>query len=171
MLQYELPSKVGTRMLLRSDGSTTLLLESLLNTSLQVAVPSQKVVRTDEVEADILQWLCVESGEPLLVRHSALVTPAQEVVSRNYVVARTQIAESLLTGMEQEELPLGKLLLGERWPQYRQLLGHGTREFTFDAVPSTCAFKHYVIWLEQKPLLYIRELFHPKFVAAHAFEE
>ncbi|MEU3176632.1 hypothetical protein, partial [Streptomyces sp. NPDC007000] len=77
-----------TRMLLASDGLTTVLLEAVVKASLHV-----RITQTARLSAHALDdsasraALGLEAGRPCLLRRTRLVTPAGVPVSANVVVA------------------------------------------------------------------------------------
>jgi chorismate-pyruvate lyase len=162
----DLPNAAATRMLLRSDGSTTLLLESMLNLKLDVKVIRQHTVSGDAVLENIRGLLHAGPEQTLFERHSLLVTPDERWVSKNYVVSRIDGIELLIRQMQVQNIPLGKLLASAKFANYRLILGFGKGSCTVGDSHFIAPFKHYVICGSEKcnPLIYVREQFNTDYV-------
>lgn len=152
-----------TRLLLASDGSTTLLLESLLGLAMTVHVTSQETVQAAELPAGVLDVLGLASRDRAVRRLSELRSPDGGTVSRNLVVHPAAGAPYL---PDSEDLtPLGLRLRALRFPQqHREILACGITAWDDSAGAPACAFKEYVIRCADESHIYIRERFHPRFV-------
>lgn len=158
------PNAAATRMLLLSDGSTTRLLESMLNEPLQVAVEHQEIVPSSIISPFIREQLAVDQPSRLLERRSMLLLPSGQWVSRNYVVCKPSLPTAVWEALQSGSLPIGKI-----WDTYqvkgkRELLGCGTTSESALGSRGIAAYKHYVLWNETSPLMYVREHFHPAYV-------
>ncbi len=163
-MDNQLPHPASTRMLLRSEGSTTQLLESLLDETLSVSVVQQRKVPPRSVAPFIVRHLSAERDGLLLERRSMLLTPAGEWVSRNYVICRLGGSNPILDELKRGRLPIGKLWQQRQLSGHRSLLGYGRMLRAGGRRPSIVPYKHYVQWHEDAPLMYIREQFNPKYV-------
>ncbi|MFB0842406.1 hypothetical protein [Paenibacillus oleatilyticus] len=160
----DLPNDTASRMLLRSDGSTTLLMESMLGTELGVRVIGQQTVRGESIDGSICDLLEAKPETVLFERYSELETPNGQWVSRNYVVARIDGMELFLGQLQNHKIPLGKLLMSFNLAAYRKLLGYGAEERPLNGQMVRLPYKHYVICGETGPKIYIREAFNPIYV-------
>ncbi|MFJ8436017.1 hypothetical protein ACIQ9P_32425 [Kitasatospora sp. NPDC094019] len=151
---------VATRMLLASDGSTTVLLESLLGRRLAVRVSLQHRVGARQAPPRAVAALGLGPERTAVERHSALVTDQGEVVSRNVVVFTASPRGWSVTA--EDAVPLGNRLRDARILQHRQLLGRGTDRWSPDDEP--CAYKEYLIRSEDGAHLYVHERFSPRYV-------
>jgi len=149
-----------TRMLLRSDGSTTLLLEALLDTELSLRVCRQEVVTARDIPAAISRLLKVSPPEQVLVRRSALQTASWQV-SRNLVVARRR--DDALGGVfTSQHVPIGRGLIAHGLSRSRRPVRTGVGRWRPDGPP--CAAKAYLVLDDDQPLAYIEERFNPALV-------
>ncbi|MCT9090722.1 hypothetical protein N4G70_17940 [Streptomyces sp. ASQP_92] len=154
----------ATRMLLASDGSTTLLLESLLDQPLSVRVTRQRTVVAGDAPERAATALGMGPCAPVVHRSSELVTDDDEVVSLNTVVfARPPAGWS---GSSDDSVPLGRRLRSNQTLQYRSLLSSGGEVWPGEGRGLPCAFKEYLIHCEDGSRLYVHERFNPSYVAA-----
>ncbi|MFJ9607463.1 hypothetical protein ACIRS1_14110 [Kitasatospora sp. NPDC101176] len=151
---------VATRMLLASDGSTTVLLESLLGRRLSVRVSLQHRVGAGQAPPQALASLGLGPEHTVVERHSVLVTDDDEVVSRNLVVFTAPPRG--WSGAADDAVPLGHRLRDTLTLQHRRLLGSGTDRWSPDDEP--CAYKEYLISCDDGARLYVHERFDPRFV-------
>ncbi len=164
MMEQQSPNAAASRMLLTSDGSTTRLLESMLNEPLRIAVEEQHIVPSSAIGSPISEFLAADQTSRLLERRSRLLRPNGEWVSRNYVVCKLSLPSSVWEALQSGSLPIGKI-----WDAYqligkRQLLGFGSAREPALGGSTKVAYKHYVLWNESAPLMYVREHFHPAYV-------
>lgn len=157
-----------TRMLLASDGSTTVLLESLLERPLSVTVLQQRTVTAGRAPAPAVQALGLVADEPVVLRHSALLTSDGEHISHNTVV----YAEPPRgwAGQADDPVPLGHRLRSAGTLQHRALLSSGQALWTHGQ-PAPCAYKEYVIHCDDHSRLYVHERFNPRRIVAPARQE
>lgn len=153
-----------TRMLLGSDGSTTVLLESLLRLRVAVHVDSQHTCTRAEVSDRIAGLLGLADTEQVVLRRSRLLTPDQQVVSINRVVFRAQQVPWLAA--PPDSTPLGHKLRDLGSLQHRVLLSSGIGAWPPDARP--CGFKEYLIHGDQGEEIYVHESFNPALIALDA---
>ncbi|MFE0459123.1 hypothetical protein ACFW1A_07645 [Kitasatospora sp. NPDC058965] len=146
-----------TRLLLGSDGSTTLLLEALLEEPLIVRVLTQIPATVGELPASARRALAVAESVPLVLRTSELRTAQGHRVSANRVLYPRSGA-GWLGG---EDTPLGHRLRGRATPQYRELLGSGLAVWDPDTL-AVCAFKEYLIRCADGSWFYVYERFNPR---------
>ncbi|MFI6444171.1 hypothetical protein [Kitasatospora sp. NPDC050543] len=155
----------ATRMLLASDGSTTLLLESLLDRRLTVRVAAQRTVTAAEAPPRALAALGLDPEHRVVDRASALVTVTGEVVSRNTVVFTAPPRG--WSGTSEDTVPLGRRLRDAHTLQHRSLLSSGTTWWAHeDGEGEPCAYKEYLIHCEDGGRLYVHEVFNPCYVPA-----
>jgi hypothetical protein len=153
-----------TRMLLGSDGSTSVLLESLLRTRVAVHVDSQRACTRAEVSDHIAGLLGLTGGQQAVLRRSRLLTPDQRVVSINRVVFRADLVPWLAA--PPDSTPLGLKLRDLGSLQHRVLLASGIGAWPPDAAP--CGFKEYLIHGDQGEEIYVHESFNPALIALDA---
>jgi chorismate-pyruvate lyase len=152
----------ATRMLLSSDGSTTILLEALLNCHLCVRVESQETVRTGRLVPNSVSALGLSTESTAVERRSALITPTGTVVSRNIVVFAVPLVG--WNGSPTDPTPLGKRLREKKTRQHREILSFGTSDWPGAEGHRRCAYKEYIITFEDDLKMYILEKFNPELV-------
>jgi hypothetical protein len=147
-------------MLLAADGSTTLLLEAMLNTRLTLRVTSQEVIsaeRVDPMTRDLLG-----GPGPFLNRRSALHAPGGAQVSENLVVApatRIDDAGDLSGVLRHPTQPIGHGLINLGLSTARRIVASGRTAWT--TTTTCCAFKAYLVESDGRPAAYIHERFNP----------
>ncbi|MGO4423850.1 chorismate pyruvate-lyase family protein, partial [Streptomyces sp. MCAF7] len=154
-----------TRMLLASDGSTTLLLEALTGGKLTVDVLCQGRASAREFPPEIPGSIGVGAESELLVRRSRLRTASGESISKNLVVARQGNHSPMLSLLSNTRAPLGRGLVSLGLSQSRHIVATG-EDLWDDSSGSAepCAYKAYVLVEQGDPLLYIHEKFNPMYV-------
>ncbi|MEA2754566.1 MAG: hypothetical protein QOJ54_855 [Aliidongia sp.] len=150
------------RMLLSSDGSTTILLEALLHCRLSVHVTNQDTVSANDVAPNAVAALGLAPDATVVERRSSLVTVDGTVVSINIVVFANQPGG--WSGSPTDPVPLGKKLRDRQTKQHREILSAGTTEWPGDGNRRTCVYKEYVITCDDNSRLYILEKFSPDHV-------
>jgi chorismate-pyruvate lyase len=156
-----------TRMLLASDGSTTILLQALVGQRLSVRVERTALCSGGDLAEDDRAALRIERDASVLLRSSSLVTAAREVVSRNEVAAPAARLGDELGRVMSGDQPIGAVLNAGR-PGHRRLqLGSGWSSWEQpDGSRIPCTFKAYVILENAEPVMHIHERFNPQFVSA-----
>ncbi|MFF3322704.1 hypothetical protein [Streptomyces sp. NPDC002889] len=154
----------ATRMLLAGDGSTTTLLEALLNCPLSVRVDAQGPVPAHVLDSRAVRALGLAAGEQAVLRHSALLTPGGDVVSVNTVAFTVQ--PSGWSASASDSTPLGQRLREAGSKQHRTILTSGLAEWPGDDRHQPCAFKEYVISCADGSRIYVFEKFNPAYVSA-----
>jgi hypothetical protein len=150
-----------TRMLLRSDGSTTLLLEALLGVSLRLRVDSQLRMTLHEVDVRVRRALGLSdvNGEgPLVLRRSRLTLPDGGEVSINRVLF--QPGPTAWSGDQHDDVPLGLQLHAREALQRRRLLSAGIDRWP-ENPDRPCAYKEYLIHTGEDTPYYVHERFNP----------
>lgn len=150
----------GTRMLLASDGSTTLMLEALLETRLSAIADVQHRITADALPGGVRSALRIGSSAEVVERRSRLVLPSLDAVSVNHVVLAAPDIEAVLPAPGE---PLGNALLARDVPQVRRLLRVGCFA-TWPPNRGRCATKEYVIECGPMARIYVRELFNPTYI-------
>jgi hypothetical protein len=170
-----------TRMLLASDGSTTLLLQALLGQELRVEVARQERRAAGDLDRGVREAIRASGKDELLVRHSALRTAEGKIVSRNLVVADASGGTPMRRLLRDLDTPLGRGLIALGVSQSRRLLDWGLADWpqtdedcTEDgaeggavaeaAAPYPCVYKAYVLVEEDVPAIYVHERYNPEFV-------
>ncbi|MCM2425608.1 hypothetical protein [Streptomyces sp. RKAG337] len=156
----ELPPQ--TRMLLESEGSTTILLESLIACRLTVRVDSQLPVDAGSLDRRIRDELGLSPHAKPVLRRSALLTPAGEVVSSNRVVFDGSAVPWLADS--QDSTPLGRELRARNSMQHRVILDNGLASWPPGGAGTPCAFKEYIINCSDGSRIHLHETFSPHFV-------
>jgi hypothetical protein len=154
----------AVRMLLSSDGSTTILLEALLHCRLTVHVDYQDTVPASDVPPNAVSSLGLDADLSVVKRCSSLVTADGTVISINTVVFAPQ--SDGWSGSPTDPVPLGMKLRDRRTKQHREILTAGTTEWPGDGDHRTCVYKEYVITCDDNSRLYIIEKFNPDHVPA-----
>ncbi|MFE4974894.1 hypothetical protein ACFRAR_22670 [Kitasatospora sp. NPDC056651] len=151
---------VAARMLLAGDGSTTVMLEAMLNRPLSVSVSLQHHVDARQAPPQAVAALGLGRGHSVIERHSALVTDQDDVVSRNLVVFPAPPRG--WTAAADDPTPLGHRLRAARTLQHRRLLGSGSDRWA--PHDERCLYKEYLIHSEDGARLYVHERFNPRYV-------
>jgi chorismate-pyruvate lyase len=149
-------------MLLASEGSTTILLESLLGTGVAVRVRHQEAVPATTLGPDVRDALGLDPAERPVVRRSSLVAPDGRRVSHNVVTFRADEAPWLLDSTG--NVPIGHQLRAQATKQFRTVLASGTDAWPDEADGAVCAFKTYLIHCGQDVRIHVHERFSPRFV-------
>ncbi|WP_052229955.1 hypothetical protein [Streptomyces sp. CT34] len=152
----------ATRMLLTSDGSTTVLLEALLDCSLSVQVDRQEFVPVPRLASAAVTALGLVPGGTAVERASTLRTSTGATVSRNLVVFTAPPAG--WSGSAEDLAPLGKRLREQRTRQHREVLSSGRAQWHDGVHSRPCAYKEYVITCDDGGKLYVHERFSPDHV-------
>ncbi|MEU3463283.1 hypothetical protein ABZ721_25480 [Streptomyces sp. NPDC006733] len=151
-----------TRMLLESEGSTTILLESLIGCRLTVRVDSQSPVDAASLDARVLDALGLSRDAKPVLRRSALLTPDGRAVSSNRVVFDGAAVPWLADA--QDDVPLGRELRARNSLQHRVILDHGLAGWPPGGAGTPCAFKEYLINCADGSRIHLHETFSPHFV-------
>ena len=154
-----------TRMLLESEGSTTVLLESLIGVKVAVEVERQEATVAAELSDEAREALGLSISDAVVMRHSRLVLPGSAVVSVNRVAFRPEAVPWLMRTQSIEDIPIGHQLRGRRSLQYRTMLANGVTRWPLDDDPEACAYKKYVIHCADGAEMYVHERFNPRFVS------
>lgn len=149
-----------TRMLLASDGSTTILLQALVGERLRLRLDAVDARPADDVSAPVRDSLGIRPESTVLVRRSALVTGTGAEVARNVVIGSPAAVPRLLTSSE----PIGATMNHSRAGHRRLRLDAGSSTWETAEGPLRCAFKAYLILDGGVPVLHIVERFNPAFV-------
>jgi chorismate-pyruvate lyase len=150
-----------TRMLLESEGSTTILLEALTGRRMAVRVTAQASAALPDVDVDARVALDAPGLESVIVRESVLVADGV-TVSVNRVVFAESTAPWLVR--DPSDVPIGHQLRRRGALQHRVLLGSGVDTWPLDGGDQPCVFKKYVIRSSTGGDLYVHERFNPHIV-------
>src|SRR5690242_16276005 len=154
-----------TRVLLACDGLTTPMLEAVLGMHLDIRVLRQDVVPAARMPDAVLKSLQLPDAVELLVRRSCLVGRDFVPASVNYVVGSVEAQTA--AGVSDLNRPIGRTLLAGTQSRRRETLRVGLSEW-LDGRP--CAAKGYVIFLDNRPVCYIRECYNPDCVSPDVIE-
>ncbi|MFK4264245.1 chorismate--pyruvate lyase family protein [Streptomyces milbemycinicus] len=153
-----------TRMLLASDGSTTLLLEALTGGELTIDVLYQGRAYARDFPPEISDSIGVGTESEILVRRSRLRTATGEPISKNLVVARREHQSPMLGLLSDRHAPLGRGLISLGLSQARHIVATGEDWWDESPTGEPCAYKAYVLVEQGNPVLYIHEKFNPLYV-------
>jgi chorismate-pyruvate lyase len=153
-----------TRMLLASDGSTTQLLEALLDAPLVVRVEQQRRMSASGLPQRIRDALTVSPCDVVMNRRSQLLQDDGGLVSINHVVARWLPDDVLASIMTNHDEPIGRAMRRNEMAQSRRILDAGIGVWNADPSKRPCAFKKYVIVRDGTPTIYVHETFNPDHV-------
>jgi len=156
-----------TRMLLASDGSTTVLLEALVRVSLAAVVDSQHTIRRSAVPVRLQSFFAAEGKTEIVERRSRLVTPQKEVVSSNLVLIPSWNSDKLLPPVG---CPLGRHLARHALVRRRESLDQTIGSWPLDGEQQACLSKEYFIHCRSGALIYVSELFNPRIVPVELIE-
>ncbi|MEU7768906.1 hypothetical protein AB0B25_27905 [Nocardia sp. NPDC049190] len=154
-----------TRMLLRADGSTTLLLEAILDEPLSLDLVDQRTAGADELSSGVRSVLGCAPGDKVIRRRSILRTADGIAVSHNdvTVVSRDQELTGILThgripighGLAAAGRRLGRTVLATGWTIWPLTESNGAR----------CVYKEYILLDQESTVVaHIRERFNPMHV-------
>lgn len=160
----DLPSV--TRMLLRSDGSMTRLLEALVDRPLALDLTDQHVSTGRCLSPPVRAALGCAEAETVIVRTSTLVTAEGAAVSVNYVAVLVEDDEltALLTDPHR---PIGHSLAAADRHLARTVLGSGVTRWPApgDAEGLPCVYKESVLCDHlSRPVAHLHERLNPTFV-------
>ncbi|MFM0068842.1 hypothetical protein [Paraburkholderia aspalathi] len=158
------PSKghEATRMLLSSDGSTTALLEALIQHKLNAHVFSQEALPAAQLPSTAVSALEFSPNDIAIERRSALVAPDGSVINRNIVVV--QKAQRDWIGKRENDIPLGDWMRNRSVKQHRKILSSGASTWPEESEHRACAYKEYIVSCDDGSRLYIHERFNPDYV-------
>ncbi|MFG2179863.1 hypothetical protein ACGFLS_14225 [Streptomyces abikoensis] len=159
-----------TRMLLASDGLTTVLLQALTQAHLTPWVDGVETTPGRHVESAARGLLALAADDECLVRRTRLATRAGEVVSVNVVVARAGADGRIDAAMRDRTRPIGFAFAAAGLPMNRRISRTGLTPWP-QAPATRCAFKDYTLNAADRPWAYIRELFSPRVVPPETHTE
>lgn len=160
MLAVNLPQAI-TRLILNSDGSTTLNLESLLQTSIHVNVIQQQLSSANDrcVHKQHYLTLLTCQAAPIIKRETHLISSQKQLLVKALVYLQTSTQQ--LLALDNSPQPLGKTLISHGRKQFRRIISTGNSEWDEGR---GCAYKTYLLELESGHQLYINERFNPQFI-------
>jgi chorismate-pyruvate lyase len=150
------------RALLTSDGSITLLLQSLLLTSIEVEVLRQEDIELDQTMAGLLSAV---PGSAVLARDVWLTAKGRRIVSASSVILVGELSPLLLRALRSSERPMGLLLQesGERVTRDRLQIASDAEPsglLTPETYPVRRAWiRRYRMSLSSRPVALIQERF------------
>ncbi|MGE6575983.1 hypothetical protein [Paenibacillus xylanexedens] len=154
--------KKAVRRLLEYDGSTTYLLQDLLNCRLDIRVSHQRQITQSEVKPEILKLIMPNENDIYIERYSNLITIEHVAVSSNYVLFKTDLESVyLIEKLSRDSYPIGRVLEQESMSHVREPIGYGQAITDAFGEESICFYKNYLIRLRNNSCLYIHEEFHP----------
>ncbi|WP_058041943.1 hypothetical protein [Streptomyces roseifaciens] len=157
-----------TRMLLSSEGLTTTLLWALLGQPVSVRCARNRRLPIASAPLGAAGLLGVVDGD-VLVRRSMLAT-SDRVVSVNDVVARVDVSARAEQCVADVTAPLGEALHAAGTGYRRTVVDAGCQDWRMPP-GGQAAFKTYVLWHGNQPLMTVHEVFSPRVVpsaVAHA---
>ncbi|MCA6092087.1 hypothetical protein LE181_07930 [Streptomyces sp. SCA3-4] len=152
-----------TRILLASDGLTTVLLQALTHSDLTPQVDGIEMTPGQHVETTARGLLRLATGDVCLVRRTRLVSRTGEVVSANIVTAQAGQDARIDAAMQDRTRPIGFAFAAAGLPMNRRISRIGLTSWP-QAPDTSCAFKAYTLNGDDRPWAYIRELFSPRIV-------
>lgn len=152
----------ATRMMLDNDGSTTLLLQSLVGTALNAEVLTEPLTGTVPPPAHLTTVFGDISFEDLGLRRSRLRDETGAVVSENVITYVDRDRGSLIPeGTTPFGLHTRQLGLFER----RRILGTGVTTAGFGLLPAGSPGRVYEIEFSNQARVLIHEVFNPRFTS------
>ncbi|MBB5917523.1 hypothetical protein BJY24_006435 [Nocardia transvalensis] len=154
-----------TRMLLRADGSTTLLLEALVGQRLSLGLVDQRETAAGELSGAVRTALNCADGDTVIVRRSVLRAGESAVSANSVVIAGAE--RDLTDLLAQREVPIGHSLAAAGRHLGRTVLATGRAlwpaDDAADAIP--CACKESVLLDHTATAVaYLHERFNPAYV-------
>ncbi|WP_280234098.1 hypothetical protein [Nocardia cyriacigeorgica] len=158
-----------TRMLLQADGSTTLMLEALLEAPLSLVLLEQRTCSAVALPERVRRGLASVDGDQVVRRRSELHTVTARPISRNEVTVSCRNAE-LASILTDTRVPIGHGLLAARRFLGRTVLatGLGYWRDADGSVQGRCAYKEYLLRDATTVVAHIREQFDPEVVPVAA---
>ncbi|APU19320.1 hypothetical protein [Actinoalloteichus sp. GBA129-24] len=150
-----------TRRILEHRGSTTALLTELSGATISLRLLEQRIVDRLLVPADVASVLraTAERAEVIL-RRSALFDVGERLLSLNCTVAPVGLPEDVATALTSAQTPIGIGLDGLGLAQRREFRARGRTRWPGRAT-GRCAFREYLILLDDQPVLFVHEAFNP----------
>lgn len=149
--------------ILKHKGSTTYLLEDILNCKLEVHVSFQRWIKKSEINSEIIKFLYPDDNCLFLERYSNLSVTDRAVITSNYVLFKVDSADMpLMQSLYNKSFPIGKILLMNSIHNVRELIDYGQMKTNTFNGHTTCFYKKYLIRLGNNSCLFIHERFHPK---------
>ncbi|MFI8815883.1 MULTISPECIES: hypothetical protein [unclassified Streptomyces] len=150
-----------TRMILSSDGSTTLLLDALIGEKLSVGVDHQQRVPAARLKRIGCHILGVAPEALVVDRQSRILNTNNDVISVNHVVIAGRDRDKLVP--PPGEL-LGPYLKRAGLPLKREPLAVSHETWPLGSTSPECVCKEYIIDCGDAGRVYIHEKFNPRFV-------
>ncbi|WP_445397710.1 hypothetical protein ACSMX9_26670 [Streptomyces sp. LE64] len=156
-----------TRMLICTDGSTTLLLNALVGEQLSVRVDHQQQVPAARVRRIGCHILGIAPDVLVVDRQTRIFIPGKEVVSVNRVVIAGRESDRLVP--PPDEL-LGPYLKKVGLALKRELIAASRDIWPLDENSPACVSKEYIIDCGTAGRMYVHERFNPRFVPLESRE-
>ncbi|WP_329581523.1 hypothetical protein OG500_18135 [Kitasatospora sp. NBC_01250] len=154
-----------TRMLLGSDGSTSLL-ESVAGGRLTAVLDHEEVLAPAAVPTVVREALGLEDpAAPLLLRLTRLVTRERLTVSSDRVYLAARDAKRLLPS---DDVPLLRFLARERLSVRRRPLSFSARRWPHGPAQRWSVGRDYLIDCEGDARIWVSEQFSPDYIPAAA---
>jgi len=153
-------------MLLAADGSTTRLLESLVQAPLTLSVAEQCDVRASGLPPGVRLALGCGGDAEVVERRSELRLRSAKAVSVNYVAVLRRDAR-ITEVLTSRRTAIGHGLRDSGLVLGRRLLSAGLSDWVAGDGPAgrQCAFKEYLLLNpDERPAAYIHERFNPDYV-------
>ncbi|WP_017597605.1 chorismate--pyruvate lyase family protein [Nocardiopsis lucentensis] len=154
----------SARHLISHPGSTTLLLERILDLPLTVRVLRQDVRPAERLRTDLRESLGLTPSARVIVRHSELRTPDGVPVSRNTVVSDVLTPSEIARVLTDPTTPLGRSRLLRGGEQERCPVSFGRSPWD-DGGRRQAMWRSYLIRLRAAPPIYVEERFNPDLVS------
>ncbi len=153
----ELP--ILTRMMLEGDGSTTLMLQTLIGSKLHAeTLPSEADRVSDRVSAYLSLVFRVDEYPALAVRRSRLFDRFDHPVSENIIVYRRSDRETLIP---RDNTPFGVHTRDSGMYERRRVLACGVTGKQFGILPEGAPGRAYEIEFSSGQKVLVNEAFNP----------
>lgn len=158
------PDHIITKLILDNNGSTTVLLESLLNSSIYVKALYHRKAKESEIDylKNTTDIFFDFDKKTIIKRKSQLYTDNESLVCKAEVFF--EIDNSKYIPSQDQNLPLGKLLINASKKQHRVILKKGVADWSASNEGVKCAFKEYLIYGEDGINLFVSEKYNPKYM-------
>lgn len=157
----ELENKI-TRMLLSSNSSTTILLESLFNSIINVKVTSQNTEKFVSREFIYKFANYFDTKKQVLIKRESLLFTGNDQLVCAATIYYQKNSDFYIPDKDTTQ-PLGKKLIANQVKQHRKIISSGNT--TWIEKNKSCAYKEYIINLDTNHNIYVMEKFNPEFIS------
>ncbi|WP_216899719.1 hypothetical protein [Nocardia alni] len=150
---------VMTRVMLEGDGSTTLMLQTLIGSKLRAeTLPSEADCVSDRVSVYLSAVFRGDEYPDLAIRRSRLFDGFDNLVSENIIVYRRSDRDVLIP---RDDTPFGVHTRDSGMYERRRMLAHGVTGKRFGMLPEGAPGRAYEIEFSSGEKVLVNEVFNP----------